>query len=210
MNSRLKKRINIYRRYKYWNNSGCIYIHIPKVAGTSINHALYGRTLGHYSADEISRTFPRMYRRCFSFTFVRNPWARVVSAYRFAKQGGTSSMRIDRPERYRIPEFESFERFVLDWLPKQDVYTSDYVFMPQYKFIVSFYGEPIVDFVGKIERINVDIGKVESKIKRTLALQHMNSTNSDSSYVGFYKNKKMVDVVGDVYQKDVAMFNYVF
>src|SRR5690554_6741845 len=67
-------KINIWRRYFNWSKANCIFVHVPKAAGTSVNKAIYGRTLGHYSACEIQEKFPKLYERVFTFSLVRNPW----------------------------------------------------------------------------------------------------------------------------------------
>ncbi|GAH07415.1 unnamed protein product, partial [marine sediment metagenome] len=63
--------------------------HIPRNGGTSINNALYGRFMGHYTARDVRFWAPDLFGRLPSFAVTRNPWARLLSAYRFAeKQSG--------------------------------------------------------------------------------------------------------------------------
>lgn len=205
-----KKRLNLFRRYGHWKRAGCIYIHVPKAAGTSINHALYGRTLGHYTAAEIKTTFPCLFRRSFTFTFVRNPWDRALSAYRFAKQGGTSAMAIHNPSKYKVSEFDSFERFVLEWLPSQDADKLDYVFMPQWHFVTAQDAGLMLDFVGKIENMNSDILEVEKRLGRPLSVKKMNATSFEASYRDYYTDGHMVEIIRDFYKQDVMGFDYEF
>ncbi|WP_445004373.1 sulfotransferase family 2 domain-containing protein [Halomonas mongoliensis] len=207
----LKRKINIYRRYRYWSSKKCIFIHVPKVAGTSINHALYGRTLGHYTAQEIRSTFPSLFENSFSFSFVRNPWGRLASAYRFAKAGRTETMGIYKPERYQIPEFESFERFVCEWLPRKNINKLDFVFQPQSRFVTNGSGGIIVDFLGKLERLDKDIKHVEKNINRSLAIPELNRTGKvDGDMRSLYVSNEMVDVVSRIYANDIELFNYSF
>jgi glycosyltransferase involved in cell wall biosynthesis len=77
---------------KSFSINKCIFIHVPKVAGISINHAIYGITLGHYSVIEIPSKFPNLFSDSFTFALVRNAWDRLLSAYRFTKQGRTEIM----------------------------------------------------------------------------------------------------------------------
>ncbi len=214
MLNKVRHHVNLFRRYKYWQRSQCIYIHIPKVAGTSINNALYGRTLGHYTANEIRNFFPKLYAKTFSFAFVRNPYDRVASAYRFAKMGKTESMGIYRASQYESPDFESFERFVLDWLPKQNLQNIDFVFQPQYKFVTDDAGEVIIDFIGKLESLQSDIKLVESRLDRALNIREMNKSSRSSECLALpdtrYKNKDMIEAVSSVYAHDFKMFGYEF
>lgn len=204
----LKHKLNLYRRFRYWNEQECIFIHVPKVAGTSINHAIYGRTLGHYSAYEIMNKFPRLFDESFTFSLVRNPWDRVLSAYRFAKQGKTESMGVYKPEQYQIPEFNTFESFILNWLAHKNVDELDFVFQTQSRFLIDSRGELLVDYVGKLESINEAINYIESKINRRLIIPHANKVDRKGSYHDFYTSQEMIDIVKEKYSRDIELFDY--
>jgi hypothetical protein len=206
----VKHKLNIFRRYPHWKRQDCIYIHIPKAAGTSLNKAIYGRTLGHYTANEIQSIFPKLFGKAFVFSFVRNPWDRVLSAYRFAKVGKTNSMGIYRPEQYQIPEFESFERFLFEWLAKQNMQKIDFVFQRQSKFLVSKHGHLLTDYVGKVESLVTDIKNVESRLDKTLNVGRENTTSVYSDYRSYYINDDMIELVRSLYGEDANRFNYDF
>lgn len=205
----LKRLINLYRAYPYWQKSGCIFIHVPKGAGTSVNQALFQRTLGHYRAEQVQRRFPDLYEKSFVFTLVRNPWGRALSAYRFAKAGRTESMGVREPEQYQVPAFESFERFVHEWLAVRDVETLDFIFQPQYRFVCGADGKPMTDFVGKVETIASDMRLVEERLRRPVPLRHANRTADSGSYAEHY-DRNMIDVVAKIYARDIATFQYDF
>ncbi len=206
----LKHRIDLYRRYGYWKNASCIYIHIPRAAGTSINKAIYGRTLGHYHAAEIKTAFPRLFERAFVFSFVRNPWDRVLSAYRFAKKGRTESMGMYRPKQYQVPEFDSFERFLFEWLSVRDIFRTDFVFQPQYPFVLDVRGEMMVDFIGHVENMAADWAVIEDRLGRSLSITHSNRTGDVGSYRNAFISQEMVDRVADIFRQDIESFGYQF
>lgn len=211
MLNELKFHINIFRRYRFWSNSGCIYIHVPKAAGTSINTALYGRTLGHYSASQIQSRFPSLFSECFTFSLVRNPWDRALSAYRFARIGRTESMGVRKPEQYQIPEFSSFERFVCDWLPSRDLSKCDFIFQPQHSFVCDENMKVMVDHLGYVERLAETICFVEARLGRPLDVKMANSTApQDKNYRDAYVNNEMIETVRSVYKDDIDLFGYEF
>lgn len=210
MISDFKKYINIYRRYPHWKKQHAIFIHVPKVAGTSINKAIYGRTLGHYTALEIQTKFPRLYKDSFVFSFVRNPWSRVVSAYKFAKQGRTESMGVRNPKQYQIPEFDNFERFVKEWLVNQDVNKLDYIFQPQVLFLTDSKGDIIADYVEKLENLADGVVEVEKRLGRKIKIGRANATSSTDDYRKHYGNKELIDLVGNIYADDIKKFGYEF
>ena len=207
---KIKHKLNIYRRYIPWKKAGCIYIHVPKAAGTSISKSIYGRPLGHYTTCEIFEKFPKLFASAYKFSFVRNPWDRVLSAYRFAKIGRTESMGIYKPEQYAIPEFDSFESFVFDWLLIRDINKLDFVFQPQYKFLYSENGTLMVDFLGKLERLNNDIKTVEQVLGTNLVIPFANRTSRENNYRDAYKNTSLIEKVREIYLKDITLFNYEF
>jgi hypothetical protein len=211
MFKKLKEKVNIYRRYPHWSRLNCIFVHVPKAAGTSVNKALYGRTLGHYTAAEIQGKFPELYERAFTFSLVRNPWDRVLSAYRFACVGRTDSMGVHKPGQYRIPEFESFERFVCDWLPKQDVESLDYIFRPQWMFVFGESGQLMVDHLGRVEAMDETVAILSQKLGKQVLIRNENSTRvAMVDYRESYKSSSMVDVVGALYRRDIENFGYKF
>lgn len=207
----IKNQINLYRRYPYWKGEGVIFIHVPKAAGTSINYSLYGRTLGHYSALDIKLRFPRLYSDCLTFSLVRNPWSRALSAYRFARIGRTESMGVQKPEQYQIPEFSSFERFVCDWLPSKNLSKCDFIFQPQYSFVCDKNMKVMVDHLGYVERLAETTCFLEACLGLTIDVKMVNSTASrDANYRDFYTNNEMIEVVRSVYKNDIDLFGYEF
>lgn len=207
----LKYKVNIYRRFFYWRAQCCIYIHVPKAAGTSISQSIYGRPLGHYSALKIRKTFPRLFERTFVFSFVRNPWDRVLSAYLFARKGRTETMGVRNPDQYRIPAFASFERFVLEWLPTQDIASLDFIFQPQHHFVCDGSDQLLTAYLGRVEDMQSGLTEVSARLGRTIEVGRVNSTRvAGKGYRYAYLSDRMVEAVAEVYSKDIDLFGYTF
>jgi hypothetical protein len=119
-------------------------------------------------------------------------------------------MGVRNQSQYQVPEFESFERFVIEWLSRRDVAQLDFIFRPQHCFLTDSQGNRIVDFVGKFEDISVDIANVESRLGKKIVLPHANATSASGEYASSYKSQEMIDLVAQVYQEDIRMFNYDF
>ena len=73
-----------------YNNLKCIYIHIPKTGGMSIESILgsnlkniHQRPLSIKHGYPSEWKYPKYWKKYYKFTFVRNPWDRAVSAYYF-------------------------------------------------------------------------------------------------------------------------------
>jgi hypothetical protein len=202
--------IDCLRRRKYWLAREMIFVHVPKAAGTSVSHALYGRSLGHFKASEIKRWCPEEFTSLYKFSFVRNPWDRAVSAYRFALKGSTATAGMWGKGRYKIKAFRSFDAFVYEWLAGQDMASLDNVFQPQYLFVVDEEQKLMVDFLGKVESFEKDIQRLSKITGKTLNILDLNRISAKGSYINSYKDQQLVNTIGDLYSKDVALFGYDF
>ena len=149
----------------------CIFIHIPKTGGQSIERVfcdLLGLTwqtraplllrhndkaelgpekLAHLNVDEyvackyITR---EMFDSYFKFAFVRNPWSRVVSLYKYYRQ----------IHKHR----SSFRHFVLSGLDEL-LSRQDFHVKTQSSFVISD-GKLSVDYVGRFENLQKDFYKI--------------------------------------------------
>lgn len=203
----------IWRRASYWRRAGAIFIHIPKNGGTSINTALYGKFMGHYTASEVSRFSPKAFGLLPSFAVTRNPWDRALSAYKFVKagqsEGAHPGVAISHPERYQTPEFDSFERFVLEWLPTRTLVNEDHVFKPQSYYIINDQGLIAVSFLGRIDRLDEVSKYLENTLNRRIQIGHVNRSSKSGNYRHLY-TPEMRDVVAKAYAGDISGFNYEF
>jgi hypothetical protein len=199
-------------RAPVWRQAGIVFVHVPKAAGTSINLALYGQTMGHARARDIRRWAPEDVNALPSFAVTRNPWDRLVSAYRFAVRGGGSGGAFEagvwRPERFAIPEFETFERFVTEWLVRKHMWL-DPIFQPQSTWICSRAGEILVDHVGRVEDLEPTIRFLGRTMGRVPQIAEGNRSGTRVDYRSFY-TAALRRTVGEIYSKDVQAFAYEF
>ena len=75
----------------------CIFIHIPKTAGTSIEHSFkkvkvkgskvkkHPKTK-HHTLEQYKNEYPEEFNNYYKFTVVRNPWEREYSLWRFMNE----------------------------------------------------------------------------------------------------------------------------
>jgi hypothetical protein len=73
---------SVYRRF--YDRVGCIHIHIPKCAGTSVAKVLYGASPWHYSASDLFNINPMKFLDHYRFATVRDPFLRLYSIHRYA------------------------------------------------------------------------------------------------------------------------------
>lgn len=208
----LRRAIQVRLRSGDWRRRGIVFVHIAKAAGTSINHALYGRFMGHPRAAEIRRYGGAAVNALPFFSVTRNPWDRLVSAYRFARRGGgvggaAAGMRDSA--LYRVPEFDSFERFVREWLAGRDLRRLDNVFQPQSAFVCSRDGRLLVDHLGRVEDLAPTLAFIERHVGPIAPIARINPSGERVDYRSFY-TPDLARLVGDLYREDAERFGYDF
>lgn len=186
----------------------CIFVHIPKTGGISVSEALWGHMGGvHKTMEEYRRIFGRdTLNEYFSFTFVRNPWARLVSAWSYLKAGGQHARDKAWAEKYLTP-FPDFKSFVSDGLNENGVLNGIH-FRPQTDFI-TLDGKIAVDFIGRQENLKTDFNTVRERIGLHHAeLPHRN--RSDHKNYREYYDDQTAERVEKIYQQDIVAFNYTY
>jgi hypothetical protein len=209
----VQMRVLVRRRAPVWVKAGIIFIHIPRAAGTSINQALYGSFIGHPRASEVRRFGSMELRALPQFAVTRNPWERLVSAYRFARRGGGVGGAFEagvlKPERYRGANFDDFARFVNEWLLEQTPRRLDGIFQPQSLFVTNGHGELLVDHIGRLEQLGATLDFVEATIGRRPVIPKGNQSGEKVDFRQFY-TPALVELVGRFYAEDIERFGYSF
>ncbi len=222
----------------------CIFVHIPKAAGQSVESVFVERSglswenraplvlrpnadplmgpprLAHLTAGEyveLGYISLEKFEQYFTFSFVRNPWARLVSEFNYRRSLGDKYFQC------------SFKTFLFERFPKPEadnhLLVQDYYrhVMPQWQFLFDNEGNQLVDFIGKFENLQNDFNAVcvELAIAETI-LPHKNKTlaagikqriekklkqlfqleNKQRHYSRYYDDESQ-QFVADYYQKDI-------
>ena len=189
---------------------GCIFVHVPKCAGISVGKALLGSVPGsHISVLTYQLIYSREeYERYFKFAFVRNPWDRLVSAFRFLTSGGMTAADREWAEA-NLKGFGDFDDFVRRWVSPQNVSSWQH-FKPQHRFICDPWGRVQVDFVGRFERLGEDYSTIARRLGVEGRLPQLNrGPRRDADFRSYYTAERR-DIVADVYQRDIDLFGYEF
>jgi len=182
----------------------CIFIHIPKTAGSSIAESLFGVASRHVPYTEFLRANPKKFQRYFKFAFVRNPWDRLVSTFFFLQRGGLNEL--DRTWSQRnLAEFDGFEDFVRRGLPRREILSWVH-FRPQANYIMSPTGNLMVDYVGRFETLEEDFNVVASRLGVKVDLRRTNSS-THAPFETVY-SQETATIVGKIYESDATTFGY--
>ena len=188
--------------------SKTIFIHIPKTAGVSLAKAIYGDVTfeGHRSFYFNNIALNIKNEVYFSFSFVRNPFDRLYSAYKFLNEGGMNHLDKLAFQTF-LSEFEDFEDFILNGLNEKLIYQITH-FIPQHEYLCDKSGNILVDFIGRFEDLESDTLLLSKRLKKDINLSHLNF-NSKLDYKEVYSDE-MIYKVNQIYQKDIDIFKYNF
>ena len=192
-----------------------IFIHIPKCAGTSIEQSLFGKVYvewdqerkiwkQHATASQIREYYCENYNNYYSFTFVRNPWDKIVSDYFWIQR----NLKIkDSFKNYLILKGK-FDDSRLRFPPESRRTRYDHI-IPQCDFLLDDKGEAMVKFIGRFESIQGDFDTVCDKIGiPRQQLPHKNKTKH-KHYTEYYDDETR-RIIAEKYAKDIEHFGYKF
>lgn len=135
----------------------------------------------------------------FTFAFVRNPWDRMVSAWK--------STNVSR--KYADKEFKSFLEFI--FTDKPNMLRASHIlsyFDPSYK-LFDRDDRQVVDFIGRFEILQEGFDEVCRLIGATpRKLQHLNK--SEHQAYSQYYDLESKEFVESRFSKDIEYFNYSF
>lgn len=203
----------------------CIFLHIPKAAGTSIERFLRDTDPDIPAKVLRKRGFSRFLNQhldYYVFSFVRNPYERLVSAWKwgqlkFEKEG-------DLPF-YNKGRAVSFEEYVLlttdlDYRNNhQNLWSEydEYHTLPQFEFFPQLNGghyftdkisaDFTCDFIGRFENLNEDFKKVHKDLN-ILEYQLPHAYNSKTFKENSSWTDRLKDKVYNYYKKDFDLFDY--
>ena len=187
----------------------CIFIHIPKCGGTTINETL-GLVVFNKEKDIIGNGHgdmdfhePLLKKGYFCFSFTCNPFKRVCSLYHFFNTDKCMRWSDWNKKTHELVKKLSFKEFVV----KLSDFEYDQHFKEQYKFLI----HPIynVNFIGKLENFQEDFNIICDKIEiPRQELPHKNATKH--KYYTEYYDDETRSIVAKKYAKDIEYFGYKF
>lgn len=189
-----------------------LFCHIPKTAGRSIAGVIRGhcdRLLEnqHLPMSEALAFEPGL-MDYFKFSFVRNPFDRLLSLYRMWHHPRMMYPRGKlRVQRIHESEPKTFEDFIKD---------SCHIGLgaPQVEMLV-VDGKIVADFVGRFERLEDDVSEVCKRIGiEGYHLGHIGATAAKvpaySEHYSHYYTHEMRELVEERYRADLETFGYKF
>lgn len=210
-----------------------VFVHIPKCGGSSIELNLLAREniyINNFIKNGFSKLSPLQKKKYnlgrqdmgvssqhlkinqyesqktknyFTFSFVRNPWDRMVSEYFYIRK----KWGCDCKEKYFKKTFPNFRSFVIknglqcSW-PSHRFQQIDFVLNPM--------TNQMVDFIGRFENLNRDFRYVCQRIgfKKLARLRQTNVTYH-KKYRHYYDTETK-NIIAHKFRRDIEYFKYTF
>ena len=189
----------------------CIFIHIPKTGGTSIeqfikdngkNNLLFlgvknGRSLHHLRGHELKLIIPYIYKKYFKFSIIRNPYDRLLSEYYWTpivnlgyKYGKSKKHFLENVSEI-VKNKKYFENINNDH------------FIPQYSFLYN-KNKLLVDQLFKYEDLDWVSKYLKKKLNISREFPYLNKTSIKKEEW----NEEEKKIIYDLYQIDFLYFGY--
>ena len=205
----------------------CIFIHIPRCAGTYIELLIDKRdwwnvdiAQKHLSAKTSRNLYREYWDEYFKFSFVRNPWERMVSMAK--SYGGHYNVKINDDKlnvsgykkKFGFPLTVEYDRrFSQRFLGGGNISPRNPEKHTEGTVYENILDEKI-DFIGKFENLQEDFSYVADKIGLSDSNLNIHNENKKHKYGGhnfqYYYTEECIKEVETIYKKDIIKYNYKF
>ena len=187
----------------------CIFVHIPRTGGSSIEKTLCGQDWGrvekktkHLIASTAKKIYAQYWNEYFKFSFVRNPWDRMVSMARYPKYSGVRLKENSINFNRYLKNFPSLE---VD--PRSESKNDN--FKPSKGSVYLNILNKELNFIGKFENLQEDFNTVCDKIGIPRQ-QLLHENPSRHKHYAKYYDDETRQIVAEKYAKDIEYFGYKF
>jgi hypothetical protein len=194
-----------------------IFVHVQKTGGNSVREALGGDIFDprkHFLARELREIHGRAtWDACFKFSFVRNPWDRLVSWWSLidnARQYIDPAKPPNKFFSYVLTHARNFEEFLLRC--DDEIVDSDgrkNIFRNQLDYLIDDDGAVIVDFIGRFERLQEDFDAISRRLGRAPTALARSNASEHATYTAYY-TPATAEIVARRYARDIERFGYRF
>ncbi len=201
----------------------CIFVHVPKAGGTSIENLIWPAPaerseadlwmgfvdryhnryqtggLQHLLATQIrSEVGDQVFADYFKFAIVRNPWDRVISQFVYMRR------REDLREFVGMRADDGLKTY-LELISR----TEHVQWMPQLCFTHDTHGLPLLDYVGRFERFDESVRHILDQLGIAARPIPHAMKGSRGRYQDYYDAESR-ERVAAMYADDIRIFGYQF
>jgi hypothetical protein len=193
----------------------CIFIHIPKTAGTSIEQYICekgkiqlfyrgvssdNRSMHHYTALELIEKIPNYFNKYYKFSIVRNPYDRLLSEYYWTPI-------INVGYKYKKSK-DDFLKYVVHVIKHAKYFNNIYNdhFLSQYLFVTNNKKQLLVNHLFKYEELDHVTQFLKKKLNIKVDFPYLNKINDNIEKE--YWNDAQKEIIYELYKNDFIFFGY--
>ena len=186
--------------------------------------------LNYYINSEFINNKYNMTQECwdsyYKFTFVRNPYNKIISAYEFLKENYYNDGFYKVNKSVKFPSLK--ELFCIQqhgfnsdiYKQSKELYYYHYyhLFIKQTEHLLLDKSKNInIDFIGRTENLDEDIIKILKNLGVTNPYKHLQEINTITNYnssdyrsnsLGYYFDKELLEFVNNYFKDDFILFKY--
>lgn len=192
----------------------CVFAHIPKTGGNSIRNVVFNKDYeGPWFGDEL----PAEWGSLFKFAFVRNPFDRVVSAWKMfcdgtqddawqLPEGGPLDLSLHDVLQIGIDESAPFGHPRYNQVKPNAMIRLKNHIVPQTH---PFHGLQHIEFIGRFENLDNDFRRVATKLGLETTVLPKTNWTERSHYRDYFDDQTRV-LAETLYHEDLKRFEYRF
>lgn len=191
----------LYPNPQRFDHLRCFFVHCPKAAGTSIERTLAApnQTVGgHSTAGSMRRKWPSEWENYFTFSVVRHPMDRFLSAYSYLRQEPVHPAH----NNTLLHKLDTLDAFLDRLEAEPDLIYKMVHMIPQSRFLQGLSGEILVEKVYRFEEMEDAWKDICARLGVVKPLPHLNASKRVKS------EGKVERLVRKLYEGDFKLFNY--
>ena len=212
------------------HNKKCIFIHIPKTGGTSIEHS-FGKVkmrggkvkvhpkTKHLSLEDYKLNHVKEYNSYYKFTVVRNPWEREYSLWKFMNETYNKRVSMNKIFNFFMKGKErgvrhTFKEYLYNLEKDINFYIEDktfhwkLLFRDQVEYIM-VDGFLELDQIIRFERLELGYQEMCRALDRYNAPLPKIFYSGSSSHLNNY-DQESIDLVAQIRKRDIDFLGYSF
>ncbi len=189
---------------------GIVFIHIPKVAGTSVKSAIYKdqhHECAHFTAQELHQHRQQVFDTSQKVAIVRHPMERFLSSYQFYNAGGTGSVKVN-PMRYLVmPKDDDILQFAKRLQRRIGKVRLDPVLHSQASYLFNQQDNLLVDHLFRLDQMPQLEETLSQLTNQPVNIGNKNTTPNKQQYDSDLL-KELEHTVYQIYQKDYELLGF--